>query len=171
MNNSYEQNNNSISIFIHDIHPPIFLNLTPEPDTFHPRFREELKLEKNVLRCSRKQVNSWLQWHFHGNVKSQPEHAILGKWTCASLTIFRHGALHSASVNTTPGNLLMIKIRSFCHLWWMFVDTKCIAWHKYAWLYICIKFKYHPKDGTVYLCFLSCLMANCILCRHINELN
>lgn len=46
MNKSYEQNNNSISIFIHDIHPPTFQNLTPEPNTFHPRFIKELKLEK-----------------------------------------------------------------------------------------------------------------------------
>ena len=52
MNNSYEQDNSSISIFIHDIHPSAFPNLTPEQDTFHPRFRKELKLEKNILRCS-----------------------------------------------------------------------------------------------------------------------
>lgn len=44
MNNSYEQDNNSISIFIHDIHPSAFPNLAPEQDTFHPRFRKELKL-------------------------------------------------------------------------------------------------------------------------------
>lgn len=62
MNNSYELNNNSVSIFMHDIHPPTFQNLTPESDIFPPRFRKELKLEKkNALRCCKKQINTGLR--------------------------------------------------------------------------------------------------------------
>lgn len=74
MNNSCEQDNNSISIFIHDIHPSAFPNLAPEQDTFHPRFRKELKLgkkEKSIPQVLQEAINTRLDCssHFHRDVK------------------------------------------------------------------------------------------------------
>lgn len=130
-NNSYKQNNNSISIFIHEIRSPIFQNLTPEPDRFHPSFifflflfnfwrgwdntctvrakpwpqkqgefilglERNLNEEKNFLRCSKNQINTWSQWHFHRDVKKPI-------WACYSSEVeqvqVKHGVLHSCNAN------------------------------------------------------------------------
>lgn len=49
MDISYEQNNNGVSIFTHDIHPPTFHSLTPEPDTFHPDSERNLTWKEKHL--------------------------------------------------------------------------------------------------------------------------
>ena len=131
MNNSYEQDNNSISIFIHDIHPSAFPNLAPEQDTFHPRFRKELKLgeKKNILRCSRKQINTRLDCssHFHRDVKRPI-------WVCNSryigemqVTLFLELVACNPKVPIKvfiPWKFTTNKMRSFWCLWWMLVGTE-----------------------------------------------